>query len=180
MRPCLAVAAILCASAASSSAAPEMVLRERCHQGECTFTKIIQTKTIGKNDDGYMLEVKTRSSTQHYKPGARESEQPLPENYGIVRVVYMYCSTKKPALIFSDKKFYAHLLNIGGTPAGYAIDSHIEYWAACHDKAVSVSDVMEGKLAKDAAALGYPEFTPQQESQRRFRTKAEAFRYFGL
>jgi hypothetical protein len=177
-------ALLLFASVAPAGAAPEMFLRERCHQGECTFTQIIQTKTIGKNAGGYMLEVKARSASLRVP---RKADDPYtmkpPKNYGLVRVLYVYCSKEKPALIFYDNaKFYAHLLKIGAPAAGYEIDSHIEYWAACHDKIVSVADVAEGKLAKEAADLGYGNF-PEGWGQQRdfdFRTKKKAFRFFGL
>lgn len=163
-------------------AAREMLLRERCHQGECTFTKIIQTKTIGKNAGGYMLEVKTRSVVVRAPKGGGEPQK-IPEagSFGLVRVSYAYCSTQRPAVIFYDsRKFYAHLLNVGEPPAGYEIDSHIEYWAACHDKIVSANDVADGKLAKDAADLGYGKFPENWGKQREFRSKKKAFRYFGL
>jgi hypothetical protein len=163
--------------------AREMLLRERCHQGECTFAQIIQTKTIGKNADGYMLEVKARSATLSIP--AKRADDPYsmkpPKNYGLVRVVYVYCSKEKPAMIFYDNaKFYVHLFKIGEPAAGYEIDSHIEYWAACHNKVVSVADVAEGKLAKEAADLGYGKFPENWGKQREFRTKKKAFRFFGL
>ncbi|HVT55256.1 MAG TPA: hypothetical protein VHD34_04315 [Xanthobacteraceae bacterium] len=178
----LFVALFLFASAAPAGAAPDMFLRERCHRGECSFTRIIQTKTIGKNAGGYMLEVKARSASLRIPPKADDpSTMKPPKNYGLVRVLYVYCSTEKPALIFyDDKKFYAHLLKIGEPAAGYEIDSHIEYWAVCHDKIVSVADVAEGKLAKEAADLGYGKFPENWGRQRDFRTKKKAFRSFGL
>ena len=168
--------------AGSLLAAPEILLRGRCHQGECTFTKIIQTKTIGKNADGYLLEVKARSVVVRApKDGGEPEKIPEAGSFGLVRVSYAYCSTQKPAVIFYDnRKFYAHLLNVGETSAGYEIDSHIEYWAACHDKIVSASDVSDGKLAKDAADLGYGKFPDNWGRQGEFRSKKKAFRYFGF
>lgn len=158
-------------------------LRERCHRGECTFTNIIATRTIGKNAGGYMMEVKARSATLPIpkKKADDPSSMKEPKNYGLVRVVYIYCSTSKPALIFYDNtKFYAHLLKIGERPAGYEIDSHIEYWAVCHDKVVSVADVTNGGLANEAAGLGYGNFPERWGRQRDFSNKKKAFRYFGL
>jgi hypothetical protein len=156
-------------------------LRERCHKGECTFTNIIATRTIGKNADGYMMEVKARSATLPIpkKKADDPASMKEPKNYGLVRVVYIYCSTSKPALIFYDStKFYAHLLKIGTPAGGYEIDSRIEYWAVCHDKIVSVADVTEGKLAKEAADLGYGNFPDRWGRQRDFRNKKKAFRFF--
>lgn len=175
-------ALLLFAFAVPLQAAQEILLRERCHQGECTFTKIIQTKTIGKNADGYLLEIKTRSVVVRAPKGGGEPQN-IPEagSFGLVRVNYAYCSTQKPAVIFYDsRKFYAHFLKVGEAPPGSEIDSHIEYWAACHDKIVSVGDVADGKLAKDAADLGYGKFPDNWGRQREFRTKKKAFRYFGL
>lgn len=166
----------------SFAAFSEMLLRERCNQGECTFTKIITKRPAGKNAQGVMLEVKSRSVV--VSAPARQADpqtMPAPESFGLVRVSYAYCSTQKPAIVFYDgKKFFAHLLSVGEPPAGYAINSHIEYWAACHDKIVSVADVMEGKLAKEAADLGYRKSPEAEQGQREFRNKRRAFRFFGL
>jgi hypothetical protein len=175
-------ALLLFAFAVPLQAAQEMLLRERCHQGECTFTKIIQTKTIGKNAGGYLLEVKTRSVVVRAPKGGGEPQN-IPEagSFGLVRVNYAYCSTQKPAVIFYDSsKFYAHLLKVGEAPAGYEINSHIEYWAVCHSKIVSVADVTDGGLAKEAAELGYGKFPENWGTQRDFRYKKKAFRFFGL
>jgi hypothetical protein len=181
-RTCFAALLFVAFAAQPVFAAQEMLLRERCHQGECTFTKIIQTKTIGKNDGGYLLEVKARSVVVWAPKGGGEPEK-VPEagSFGLVRVSYAYCSTQKSAVIFYDsRKFYAHLLNIGEAPAGYEIDSHIEYWAACHNKIVGVGELTDGKLAKDAADLGYGKFPDDWGRQREFRNKKKAFQYFGF
>jgi hypothetical protein len=176
--------AAICLTLASplSAATVDIRLRERCHQGECTFTNIIATRTIGKNDGGRMMEVKARSATLPIpkKRADDPSTMKEPKNYGLVRVVYVYCSTSMPALIFYDKKFYAHLLKIGARPAGNEIDSHIEYWAVCHGKVVTVADVTDGGLAKEAADLGYGNFPEKWGQQRSFRTKQKAFGFFGL
>jgi len=177
--------AAICLTFASplSAGTVDIRLRERCHQGECTFTNIIATRTIGKNDGGRMMEVKARSATLPIpkKRADDPSTMKEPKNYGLVRVLYIYCSTSKPAMIFyDDTKFYAHLFKIGEPAAGYEIDSQIEYWAVCHDKIVSVADVAEGKLAKQAADLGYGKFPDNWGRDRNFRTKKKAFRYFGL
>ncbi len=65
-------------------------------------------------------------------------------------------------------------------PGGHQIDSHIEYWAACHNKVVSVEDVTGGALAKQAADLGYGKFPENWGTQRQFRNKKKAFQFFGL
>ena len=176
-------ALLFLALTASSVAAEPMLLRERCHQGECGFTQIIQTKTVGRNADGYMLEVKARSATLPIpdKSKADPETMKLPKNFGLVRVVYTFCSMTKPAFVFyDDKRFYAHLLKIGDTPAGYEVDSQIEYWAACHKKVVSADDLTAGTLAKEAADLGYGPYPDRWNGQRSFRTKKKAFRFFGL
>jgi hypothetical protein len=167
---------------ASAEAAPEMLLRGRCNQGECSFTKIISTQTIGKNDAGYMLLVKERSAiVTTSKNDSNPENVKAPKYFGLVKVGNIFCSTQKPATIFySDKRFYAHVLNIGEPAPGFAVDSHIEYWAACHNRIVSVSDVMGGALVKDAAALGYHKVPEANQGQYDFRSRKKAFRFFGL
>ena len=61
--PCFVLTAVAGSAVSAFAAAPEMLLRGRCHQGECSFSKIISTQTIGKNDAGYMLLVKERSAS---------------------------------------------------------------------------------------------------------------------
>ena len=163
------------------AAQPEMLLRERCQQGECAFTKIVTKRPIGKNAQGTMIEVKSRSVVVPTGKNADPSSVPAPDSFGLVRVSYAFCSTQKPAIVFYDsKKFYAHMLNVGEVPAGYAVNSQIEYWAACHDRIVSVNEVMEGRLVKDAENLGYTKLPADDIVQRDFRNKKRAFRFFGL
>lgn len=163
------------------AAQPEMLLRERCQKDECTFTKIVTKRQIAKRARGQMVEVKSRSVVVPVAKGTDPQAVPSPDSFGLVRVSYAFCSTQKPAVIFYDgKKFYAHMLNIGAVPAGYAVNSQIEYWAACHDRIVSVNEVMEGRLAKDAEKLGYHALPAEDIRQRDFRTKRRAFRFFGL
>lgn len=163
------------------AAQPEMLLRERCRKDECTFTKIVTKRQIAKNAQGQMIEVKSRSVVVPVAKGTDPQAVPSPDSFGLVRVSYVYCSTQKPAVIFyDDKKFYAHMLNIGAVPAGYAVNSQIEYWAACHDRIVSVNEVMEGRLAKDAEKLGYRPLPAEDIRRRDFRTKKRAFRFLGL
>jgi hypothetical protein len=172
---------LMAASALARDLPPEMLLRERCHQGECTFTKIFTKRVIKKNTGGKLVEVKSRSVVVPAPKSDAEVQPPAPDSFGLVRVSYAYCSTEKPGLIFYDnQKFYVHVLNIGEPAAGYLIDSQIEYWAACHDKVVSVGDVMEGKLAKEAADLGYHKVPEAERAQYKFKNKKKALRFFGL
>lgn len=164
------------------AAGSEMLLRGRCQQGECSFTKIVSTQTIGKSDAGYMLLVKERSAivTLSSKDTISDDAK-LPKYFGLVKVSYAFCSTQKPAIIFySGGRFYAHVLNIGEPPVGSAVDSHIEYWAACHEKIVSVSDVMGDALAKQARELGYHKIPEAYQAQYDFRNRKKAFRFFGM
>ena len=182
MKKQLASAFVISALAGPLLAAqPEMLLRERCQQGECTFTKIVTKRPIGKNAQGTMIEVKSRSVVVPAAKNVDPSSVPTPDSFGLVRVSYAFCSTQKPAIVFYDsKKFYAHMLNVGEAPAGYAVNSQIEYWAACHDRIVSVNEVTEGRLAKDAEKLGYTKLPEGDIVQRDFRNKKRAFRFFGL
>ena len=174
--------ALACGAAIAQAAAPEMLLRGRCHQGGCSFTKIVSTQTIGKNDSGYMLLVKERSAiaTRSNKDTAAENVK-VPEYFGLVKVVYAFCSTRKPAMVFYfDRRFYAHVLNVGEPASSATIDSHIEYWAVCHKKIVSVSDVTSDALAKQARELGYQKVPEANQPQYEFRSRRKAFRFFGL
>lgn len=170
------------AGAVANAAEVDMLLRERCRKSECTFTKIINKRTVKKNATGTMVEVKSRSVVVPIPANTADpASMPVPENFGLVRVSYAHCSTEKPALIvYDDKKFRARLLNIGETPRKSLVDSHIEYWAVCHDRIVSVADVLGGALAKSASDLGYHEASETGRSLRKFRTKEKAFRFFGM
>jgi hypothetical protein len=128
-----------------------------------------------------MIEVKSRSVVVPVEKGTDPQAVPSPDSFGLVRVSYVFCSTQKPAVVFYDgKRFHAHMLNVGEPPRGYAVNSQIEYWAACHDRIVSVNEVMEGRLAKDAEQLGYRMLPAEDIRRRDFRTKKRAFRFFGL
>lgn len=163
------------------AAQPEMLLRERCQKNECTFTKIITKRRIAKNAQGQMIEVKSRSVVVPVAKGTDPQAVPSPDSFGLVRVSYAFCSTQKPAIVFyDDKKFYANVLNIGAPATDSVINLQIEYWAACHDRIVSVNEVMEGRLAKDAEKLGYHALPAEDIRRRDFRTKKRAFRFFGL
>lgn len=174
--------AAFAAGIAYAEAAPELLLRGRCHQGGCSFTKIVSTQTIGKNEAGYMLLVKERSAiVTPSKKDTNPERVRAPKYFGLIKVSYVFCSTQKPALIFySNKRFYAHVLNVGEPAPGFAIDSHIEYWAACHNKVVSVADVTSDALAKEAASLGYHKMPETKQAQYDFRNRKKAFRFFGL
>jgi hypothetical protein len=163
------------------AAQPEMLLRERCRSDECTFTKIVTKRRIAQNAQGRMIEVKSRSVVVPVAKGTDPQAVPSPDSFGLVRVSYAFCSTEKPAIIlYNGKKFSAHMLNIAAETAGSAINAQIEYWAACHDRIVSVNEVTEGRLAKDAEKLGYHALPAEDIRRRDFRTKKRAFRFFGL
>ena len=180
--PCFVLTALAGSAVSAFAAAPEMLLRGRCHQGECSFSKIISTQTIGKNDAGYMLLVKERSAivTPSRKDPDPGNVRP-PKYFGLVKVSYAFCSLQKPAFIFySNNRFYAHVLNVGEPAAGYAIDSHIHYWAVCHNKIVGVPDVTGDGLMKQAQELGYRKVPEANQAQYDFRSRKKAFRFFGL
>ncbi len=179
---CLLLAAIAGGEVSARAAAPEMLLRGRCQQGECPFTKIVSTQTIGKNDAGYMLLVKERSAIVTLSSKDTDAANvKLPKYFGLVKVSHAFCSTQKPAIIFySAGRFYAHVLNIGEPAPGFAADSHIEYWAVCHEKIVGVSDVMSDALTKQAHELGYHKVPEASQAQYDFRSRKKAFRFFGL
>ncbi len=74
----------------------EILLRGRCHQGECSFTKVVSTQTIGKNDAGYMLLIKGRSAIVNLSAKDPDPEKVKPPKYfGLVKVSFAFCSNSK-------------------------------------------------------------------------------------
>lgn len=176
------VLAVLAGTVARAAATEtDMLLRERCHKGECAFTKIINKRTVEEKAAGHMVEVRSRSVVVPVPDKVSDpATMPAPDHFGLVRVSYVFCSTQKPGVIvYDNKRFRARVLNIGEAPRPGLIDSHIEYWAACHNRIVSVADVESGALAKSAKELGYHE-VQAKHTRRKFRTKKKAFKFFGL
>jgi hypothetical protein len=181
-------AAFIGASLAAAFAAqpPPMLIHGRCHRGECSFTEIVSTKTADTRPGGTLVAAKERSAVVKapVKDGAPQYNlvEP-PKFFGLVKLSYAFCSTDRPAFIFySDGKFHAHVLNVGDASgvAGYNTDSHLLYWAICHQKILQVADLSSEALAKQALDLGYHKVAKAEPGQYEFRNKRKMMQFFGL
>jgi hypothetical protein len=174
------------ALAAFALAPPPMLIRGRCHMGECSFTEIETTKTVAARPGGALVSAKERSAvvTAPVKNGEPQYNLVEPPKYlGLVKVSYAFCSTERPAFVFyADGKFYAHVLNVGDATgvSGYNTDSHLLYWAICHQKLWRVEDLAGEDVAKEALALGYHKVPEAEKGQYEFRNRRKMLRFFGL
>jgi len=70
-----------------------IVLPGRCHMGECWDNKFIEKKLLKEGSSGNLYSIKTASRS--WSMGS----QP-PKSFGEVELSYVYCSRKKPSVIF--------------------------------------------------------------------------------
>jgi hypothetical protein len=184
----LTSAVLISASLAAAFAAygPTMLVHGRCHRGECSFTEIVSTNTVAARPGGALVAAKERSAvvTAPVKDGAPQYNlvEP-PKFFGLVKVSYAFCSTERPAFVFySEGKFHAHVLNVGDASgiAGYNTDSHLLYWAICHQKILQVPDLSSEAVAKQALDLGYHKVDEAEHGQYDFRNKRKMMQFFGL
>ncbi|HLL27162.1 MAG TPA: hypothetical protein VKT73_05880 [Xanthobacteraceae bacterium] len=178
-------AILLLASLPAALAAP-MLVRGRCHMGECSFTEIVNTKTVAARTGGALVAAKERSAVVKapVKNGEPQYDEVQPPKFfGLIKVSYAFCSTERPAFVFySDGKFYAHVLDVGdpSSVAGYNTDSHLLYWAICHQKVIRVDDLSSEALAKQAQDLGYHKVPEAEKGQYEFKNRRRMTRFFGL
>ena len=180
-------AALIGASPAALAAQPPpMLVHGRCHMGECSFTEIESTKTIAARPGGQLVSAKERSAVVKAPVKNGEPRYDLvqpPKFFGLVKLSYAFCSTERPAFVFYlDGRFHAHVLNVGDATgvSGYNTDSHLLYWAICHQKAVRVEDLAGEAVAKEAQALGYHKVPEAEKGQYEFRNWRKMLRFFGL
>ena len=172
--------------ATSAAAAGSMLVAGRCHMGECSFTEILVTKTIASREGGSLVAAKERSAVVKAPIKDGEPQYHLvkpPKFLGIVKVIYAFCSTELPTYVFySDKKFYVHVLNVGDPTgfSGYNIDSHILYWAICHQKIVRADELASPALAKEAREFGYRKVDAAENGQYEFRNWGRVRRFLSL
>jgi len=186
MRLILAISGLSLAFAGAALAISPMLIHGRCHMGECSFTEIIQTKTIAGRTGGHLISAKERSAVVKapVKNGEPQYDQVKPPKFfGLVKVSYAFCSTERPAFVFyADGRFHAHVLDVGDTSgvSGYNTDSHLLYWAICHEKVLQVDDLASEELAKQASALGYHKVREAEKGQYEFKSQRRMMRFFGL
>ncbi len=179
---------LLFGSLASALAAqsPPMLIRGRCHMDECSFTEIVKTKTVGARPGGALVSAQERSAVVKAPMKNGEPQYNLvepPKFFGLVKVSYAFCSTERPAFVFyADGKFFAHVLNVGDPTgvSGYNTDSHLLYWAICHQKILREEDLAGEGVAKQAQELGYHKVREADKGQYEFKSRRRMLRFFGL
>jgi hypothetical protein len=165
---------------------PPLLVHGRCHMGECSFTEIESTKTIAARPGGQLVAAKERSAVVKAPVKNGEPRYDLvqpPKFLGLVKLSYAFCSTERPAFVFYlDGRFHAHVLNVGDSTgvSGYNTDSHLLYWAICHQKTVRAEDLAGEALAKEAQALGYHKLPEAEKGQYEFRNRRKMMGFFGL
>jgi hypothetical protein len=171
---------------AVAAQAPPMLIHGRCHMGECSFTEIVSTKTVGARTGGALVAAKERSAvvTAPVKNGEPQYNLVQPPKFlGFIKVSYAFCSTERPAFVFySNGKFYAHVLNVGDANgvSGYNTDSHLLYWAICHQKVLREEDLAGEALAKQALDLGYHKVPEADKGQYEFKSRRRMLGFFRL
>jgi hypothetical protein len=177
---------LLLAAAARAAPAEPMLVQGRCHMGECSFTEIVTTKTVAARPGGALVSAKERSAVVKAPVKNGEPQYDLvrpPKYFGLVKVSYAFCSTERPAFVFYlDGKFHAHVLNVGdpNSVSGYNTDSHLLYWAICHQKVLRVGDLSSEELAKQALALGYQKVHEAEQGQFEFKNRRKMMGFFRL
>jgi hypothetical protein len=165
---------------------PPVLVAGRCNMGECSFTQIIATVKTGTRPGGTLIAAKERSAVVKapIKDGQPQYDKVKPPKFfGLVKVSYAFCSTEKPAFVFyADGKFHAHVLDIGDTSgvSGFNTDSHLLYWAICHNKVIHETDLASPELAQEALSLGYHKVKEAEKGEYRFKSRQKMMQFFGL
>jgi hypothetical protein len=173
-------------AAALAKYGPTMLIHGRCHMDECSFTEIVATKTVGARTGGALISAVERSAVVKAPMKNGEPQYNLvkpPQYFGIAKVSYAFCSTERPAFVFyKDGKFYAHVLNVGDSAgvSGFNTDSHLLYWAICHQKILREDELAGEAVAKQAQELGYHKVPEADKGQYEFKSRGRMLRFFGL
>lgn len=137
------------------SSLADVVLPGRCHMGECWEQKLIEKTLLKSSSQGklYSVKIATRSWPMGSSPNSP---------FGSSQINYVYCSTKKPAYLFSsDGIYYGHLLNPGGDWYGYNMSDYPIYWATCHN--FVGPDFFSERMKAKAIQLGYSVNLPSEQ-----------------
>ena len=144
-------------------AVAEMVLPGRCHMGSCYEMSIKDKKPLKRTSSGTLYEIRQAS---------RNWKMPTPKNYnsipfGDYSILYVHCSTKRPATIFKDEAppygYRATLLNPNGRDYfGFNMAAYHMYWGVCHGV---TDDFWSEEMVSKSIALGYPGNLEQDQIQ---------------
>ena len=127
------------------------LLPRYCHMGECSWISIENRESLGQLGDGELFRVTTRLWQAEYPNGA-SYDSPARRTGGEYHDGYVFCSTTRPAVAFSnDGKWTADTLSPDQSAGvfGYNTSTYILYFAACHGLAI------EDPTQANARALGY-------------------------
>jgi hypothetical protein len=64
--------------------------------------------------------------------------------------------------------------------SGSHTDSHLLYWAICHQKILREDELASEAVAKQAQVLGYHKVPEADKGQYEFKSRQRMLRFFGL
>jgi hypothetical protein len=141
-----------------------VVLQGRCHMDYCSWFRIEKTVLVGKNSQDALYQVVTRGWESHHPNASYETR--TPRTGGKVSTGYVFCSHRRPAVIFSHGgKWLVHTLAPGSGDSifGFNESGYKEYFAVCHG--LKIDDVYSDGV-EAGQKLGYnvdPELVDQSE-----------------
>ncbi|TVP65216.1 MAG: hypothetical protein EA342_14680 [Leptolyngbya sp. LCM1.Bin17] len=135
----------------------DLILPGRCHQGYCYENKFVSKTRLGEGQDGTLYAVELAS--RNWQNGVT-----VPGAFEPSRTTYVYCSTRRPMLIFElENTYYINTLNPGGRSYGFNMSDYPIYWATCHN--FVGPDFFSERMTNQARRLGYPLNLTQGQSQ---------------
>ena len=142
-------------------AVAEMVLPGRCHMGYCYEMSIKDKRPLSKTSHGTVYEI--RRASRSWKMATPKNYNSIP--FGDYSILYVHCSTKRPAIILKDDappyNYRATLLNPNGRDYfGYNMAAYHMYWGVCHGV---TDDFWSEEMVSKSIALGYPGNLEQEQ-----------------
>lgn len=171
-----------------AAAAEPSVIKGRCHMGGCGFTQVLSSKEVRSSDLGSLVEVQERGE---YVEAPIVNDEPqwdkikVPKFKGSVSKSWVFCSTEKPAVIFTNTDsggFIVDVLSPGSPDSIFGVNtsSHLFYWGICHNRLIDEMALGDDLFNRDAAALGYHRLGEDKEGQFQFRTMKQVYRFLGI
>lgn len=135
-------------------AVAEMVLPGRCHMGSCYEMSIKDKRPLTRTSSGTLYEI--HRASRSWTMGTSKHNKSTP--FGDYSILYVHCSTKRPAIILKDDAppydYQATLLNPNGRDYfGSNMAAYHMYWGVCHGV---TDDYWSEKMVSKSIALGYP------------------------
>ena len=135
-------------------AVAEMVLPGRCHMGHCYEMSIKDKRPLKRTSSGTLYEIRRASRGWEHLKGVDYKSIP----FGEYSVLYVHCSTKRPAIIMKSGSppydYRATLLYPNGRDYfGYNMAAYHMYWGVCHGE---TDEYWSEEMVSKSIALGYP------------------------